>query len=200
MAATSQAVVMCDAGPLIHLDEIAALDLLSDFSAVFVPDEVWGEVERHRVEALHRVEVNLSRVTVHAEPDPEFDALVHALILAAGEQAAIRLARQYSDSILLTDDAAARLAVCRRDLVASGLVPVAHEGLGYFSDRLLAAEGLGLRVHGTLGLIIRAARRNLRTPAEVLALLQSLPHRSSLFLRADFLADIIARFKREYRL
>jgi predicted nucleic acid-binding protein len=172
MATTSQTLVVCDAGPLIHLDEIAALDLLSDFSAVFVPDEVWGEVEHHRAEALHHTDVNLSRVIVHVEPDPEFDALVHALILDAGEQAAIRLARQYSGSILLTDDAAARLA----------------------------AEGLGLRVHGTLGLIIRAARRNLRTPAEVLALLQSLPHRSSLFLRADFLADIIARFKREYRL
>jgi predicted nucleic acid-binding protein len=136
MASTSQTSVVCDAGPLIHLDEIAALDLLSDFSAVFVPDEVWGKVERHRAEALHHTDVNLSRITVHAEPDPEFDALVHALILDAGEQAAIRLTRQYSGSILLTDDAAARLA----------------------------AEGLGLRVHGTLGLIIRAARRNLRTP------------------------------------
>lgn len=34
MAATNE--VICDAGPLIHLDELSALDLLSDYSAVFV--------------------------------------------------------------------------------------------------------------------------------------------------------------------
>ena len=49
--------VICDAGPLIHLDELSALDLLSDFSAVFVPQDVWSEVERHRPAALHRVQL-----------------------------------------------------------------------------------------------------------------------------------------------
>jgi hypothetical protein len=34
----------------------------------------------------------------------------------------------------------------------------------------------------------------------VLALLQVLPQRSSLFLRAEFLAGIVERFKQEYRL
>lgn len=40
--------VVCDAGPLIHLDELDALGLLSDFAEVLVPDAVWREVERHR--------------------------------------------------------------------------------------------------------------------------------------------------------
>ena len=41
-------VVVCDAGPLIHLDEVGCLDLLSDFQTLYVPRQVWIEVERHR--------------------------------------------------------------------------------------------------------------------------------------------------------
>jgi hypothetical protein len=40
--------VVCDAGPLIHLDESGCLDLLSDFSEVLVPEAVWREVRQHR--------------------------------------------------------------------------------------------------------------------------------------------------------
>lgn len=39
--------VVCDAGPLIHLDRLDCLDLLADFSRVVVPDVVWREVEHH---------------------------------------------------------------------------------------------------------------------------------------------------------
>lgn len=170
MAATNE--VICDAGPLIHLDELSALDLLSDFSAVFVPEEVWAEVEHHRPAAVRRESVSLSRVAVQVSADPELDTLIHTLALGAGEQAAIRLARQHSAAILLTDDAAARLA----------------------------AEGLGLRVHGTLGILIRAARRGQRQPREVIDLLELLPVRSSLHVRAEFLAGIVSQFRTEYGL
>jgi len=40
MATTEQAVV-CDAGPIIHLDELGCLDLLNDFSPLLIPGEVW---------------------------------------------------------------------------------------------------------------------------------------------------------------
>jgi hypothetical protein len=42
---TSACVVVLDAGPLIHLDELAVLSLLEDFAELLVPDEVWNEVE-----------------------------------------------------------------------------------------------------------------------------------------------------------
>jgi predicted nucleic acid-binding protein len=170
MAATDE--VICDAGPLIHLDELSALDLLSDFSAVSVPQEVWAEVERHRPEALRHVEVNLSQIVVQVEADPAVDTLIQTLSLGAGEQAAVRLARQRPNAILLTDDAAARLA----------------------------AEGLGLRVHGTLGILIRAVRRGQRTPQEVLGSLKSLPVQSSLHIRAELLADVVNQLRAEYGL
>jgi predicted nucleic acid-binding protein len=44
-------IVVADAGPLIHLDELDSIDLL-DFGEVLVPDAVWTEVTRHRPAAL----------------------------------------------------------------------------------------------------------------------------------------------------
>ena len=44
--------VICDAGPVIHLDELGCIDLLSSFSRVLVPVAVWQEVQRHRIRAL----------------------------------------------------------------------------------------------------------------------------------------------------
>ena len=44
--------VVCDAGPLIHLDELGQLDLLLDFAYVLVPTSVRGEVTRDRPRAL----------------------------------------------------------------------------------------------------------------------------------------------------
>jgi hypothetical protein len=46
--------VVCDAGPLIHLDQLDNLDLLSDFSRLVVPDVAWREVEQHRQPHLTR--------------------------------------------------------------------------------------------------------------------------------------------------
>jgi hypothetical protein len=66
--------VVCDAGPLIHLDELGCLGLLVDFPVVMVPAEVWGVVHRsgrvHWVldqgawNALHSAARNPSRPTV----------------------------------------------------------------------------------------------------------------------------------------
>jgi hypothetical protein len=41
-----------DAGPLIHLAELDAPDVLCDFSSLLVPEAVWFEVEHHFPEAL----------------------------------------------------------------------------------------------------------------------------------------------------
>jgi hypothetical protein len=46
-------------GVLIHLDELGALDVLSDYDAVYVPNAFWLEVERHRPQALQHKIVNL---------------------------------------------------------------------------------------------------------------------------------------------
>lgn len=66
--------VVADAGPLIHLDELSALDVLSDYAEIFVPDAVWLEVQHHRPQALQRTFVNL-----HRQPPPPASAKINAI-------------------------------------------------------------------------------------------------------------------------
>ena len=44
--------VICDAGPVIHLDELGCLSLLRDFVEIQIPDE--SRVVGHPVERVHR--------------------------------------------------------------------------------------------------------------------------------------------------
>ena len=85
--------VVCDAGPLIHLDELGLLELLSDFQAVFVPVQVWDEVDRHRPQAL-RSAVRLQKVSVEVLADSRLQALARTFSLDLGEQAALSLMKQ----------------------------------------------------------------------------------------------------------
>jgi len=158
--------------PLIHLDELACLDVLADFGAVWVLDIVWQEVAHHRPDALRRPTPTLTHVRVSVPDEAPLKTLIQLLSLDAGEQAALALMLQHPQAILLTDDAAARLA----------------------------ANQLGMRVHGTLGVLLRAIRRGQRTPEEVLTLLRALPQRSTLHVRPDLLNAIIDQVRQEFGL
>jgi predicted nucleic acid-binding protein len=103
------AIVVCDAGPLIHLDELGCLDLLSDFREVLVPNAVWAEVMHHRPSALRRRRVRLRCVTVVSGGPDELDRLADVFSLAAGEVESLALMAELPDAVLLTDDAAARV-------------------------------------------------------------------------------------------
>ena len=155
--------VVCDAGPLIHLDQLDCLDLLADFSRVVVPDVVWREVEHHRPTALDQKTIRLERLKPREEPSAELISLHRLLALHAGEVQALQLAQELSADLLLTDDTAARLA----------------------------ARTLQVSAHGTLGVLLRAIRRRQRTPEEILNVLNALPVRSSLHIKRDLLDEII---------
>jgi len=53
-----------DAGPLIHLAELEALDTLMDFSVLFVPLAVRQEVERYQPSALS-IQILCFRTSLH---------------------------------------------------------------------------------------------------------------------------------------
>ena len=157
-------VVVCDAGPLIHLDELDCLDLLGDFPEVLVPEAVWREVLRHRPSALEKKAAVLVRVAPSGEKTaPLLRGLFETMSLHRGEQEALALATKHEDALLLTDDTAARLA----------------------------AGVLGIGVHGTIGILIRSIRRAQRTRGQVLDLLRAIPAQSTLHLNRSFLANII---------
>ena len=165
----SETIVVCDAGPLIHLDEINCFSLLNDFKLTLVPHQVWDEVSHHRANALANPDVNLVKVKVTISQDPTFQTLASGFTLDLGEQAALSLMRDHSEAILLTDDAAARLA----------------------------AETLGYQVHGTIGILIRAIRRQQKSREQILTILRELPHHSTLHIRPGLLEGIIGRVESE---
>jgi predicted nucleic acid-binding protein len=155
--------VVCDAGPLIHLDEVGCLDLLSDFSEVLVPGAVWQEVRRHRPGALTHPAVKLRRVSPTAPEPPALEAMAQVLTLHTGEWEALCVALEQGPALLLTDDTAARLA----------------------------AGNLGIPTHGTIGILVRAIRRQQRTKPEILTVLRALPAQSTLHLKRSLLEDVI---------
>jgi predicted nucleic acid-binding protein len=44
--------IVCDTGPIIHLDELGCLDLLADFKEILLTVSVVEEIEKHRAVAL----------------------------------------------------------------------------------------------------------------------------------------------------
>ena len=73
--------------------------------------------------------------------------------------------------ILFTDDAAARMA----------------------------AQQLGYQVHGTIGILIRAIRRQKLTPTEVIDRMKSIPNRSTLYIRSSLLQKIIQFLEKQFK-
>ena len=164
-------IVVCDSGPIIHLDELHCLDLLSDFPHILVPYSVWDEIQSHRPRALSCPYIFLEPVDARQLNDLEVQTVSVLFTLHQGERDALLVVREFSGSMFLTDDTAARLA----------------------------ARSLGIAVHGTIGIVIRSIRKRTRTKIEVLDILQSIPEQSSLFIRRTLLDDIISQVKHEVR-
>jgi predicted nucleic acid-binding protein len=166
---TDQDGVVSDAGPIIHLDELGCLDLLLDLGPVFVPGAVIAEVKRHRPK-LNTGSLNgLVLIPGTERPSLKLQALANAFDLHTGEIGALALLMSGRGAFFLTDDSAARLA----------------------------GESLGFRVHGTIGIVVRALRRGMRTRSEVIATLRGIPEQTSLYIGRSLLDDVIHRVSTE---
>jgi predicted nucleic acid-binding protein len=162
-------IVICDAGPLIHLHELESLDLLADFAQVLIAETVWQETLHHQPSALANKKIPLIRLPDPPSRPPD-QQLYDLFALDIGEQAALSLMRLHPEAIFLTDDAAARLA----------------------------AQSLHYRVHGSIGILLRSLRRGQRTPTEILSLLETLPERSTLHITTKLLQEVIDAVRATY--
>ena len=99
------------------------------------------------------------------------EAMTRLLALHTGEMEALRVALEHPSTLLLTDDTAARLA----------------------------ARNLAIRVHGTLGILLRAIRRRQRSKDTILEVLRDLPQRSTLHLKRSLLDEAIREVKDVYK-
>lgn len=108
-------VAVADAGPLIHLAQVDALNLLSVFDRVAVPRAVHVELADEALRSrLEVIGFDLVDVPVEETLDS----------LDSGETAAIMHAMDLDDSIFLTDDLDAREAATQRNIEVHGSVGV----------------------------------------------------------------------------
>jgi predicted nucleic acid-binding protein len=163
MAKTKSAtVVVCDAGPVIHLDEVGFLQLLEDFNRVIVPDTVQQEIQNHRDLSFEGPNIAWSLAKPSFPLDASVGAVCKLFSLDAGEVEALNLMQNQPGAIFLTDDAAARIV----------------------------ASKLGYRVHGTIGVLVRAIRRDFLTPEEVADALMRIREIYSLYIKDSLLEDV----------
>lgn len=164
--------VICDAGPIIHLDELNCLDLLADFQEIILSDTVWKEIKRHRPLALKRSDISFTTLPGKIPTDELLLTICRIFSLDAGEIEVLALMEKTPESMFLTDDASARLV----------------------------AEQMGFRVHGTIGILIRSTRRGQRKAEEVVRILTEIPSKSTLYIKPSLLEEIILMIKSEFNL
>jgi len=145
-------VIVCDAGPIIHLHEARHLPLLRRTGNLFLPHRVYVEVQT----SIH-VDIQwpewLRVVKLSSKEQNEAGLWEAAGGLHGGEAEALVLARQKKADWFLTDDAATRLFVSL----------------------------LGMEVHGSLGIVLWSAAHKVLNRIETEAALKSL-EKSSLWL------------------
>jgi predicted nucleic acid-binding protein len=101
--------IVCDSGPIIHLDELNCLHLLEDFQEILLPDTVYKEIKRYR--PLNFKNSNLPFV-LSAGTIPNDSTLItlcSIFSLDVGETEALALMEKNPQAIFLTDDASARM-------------------------------------------------------------------------------------------
>ena len=153
---TSLLIAVADAGPLIHLEEIGQLPLMTLFDKLLLPDAVWdeavvnGSVPRASLEQLPC----LARTSAVESEVLRFIQANSLNDLHRGERESLFVCSQQSIPLLLTDDLAVRDA----------------------------AKRLGLTPIGSLGVIVRAFRCGRLTKFAAEQCLRDLQSVSSLFV------------------
>ncbi|HNF25970.1 MAG TPA: DUF3368 domain-containing protein [Leptospiraceae bacterium] len=161
----TERIIICDAGPIIHLDELNCLDTL-DFQRILVPISVWKEILQYRnissesIEGLEIIET--------AELPLEFLEICKLYDLHKGEAAAIFLSLELKNSILFTDDGAARLF----------------------------AKSKNISVHGTIGILLRAVRKNIRSAENITEILKSIKINSTLHISDRLVMEAVLAVSR----
>lgn len=161
----TESIVICDAGPIIHLDELNCLELLK-FPRILIPEIVFTEISKYR--SIHFDNFPELEIVPNPTISKETQASASLYNLHQGEIAAITLARSHQNSILLTDDNAARLY----------------------------ASTSGIKVHGTIGILLRAYKLNLKTKDEIIEITQNIKKLSTLHIKNQLIEETIQAIKK----
>lgn len=168
-------VVLCNAGPLMALGKLNRLDLLADlFGEVQIPRAVYDEavtqgLVRGAPDALTvRLFWQCQQWPIVDVPEALLSAYVPPVILDPGETELLALAQSSADPLLLLDDEVAR-AEARR---------------------------LKLRQCGTLGILVRAYRKDLLSLDQVELLIREIAARPDIWIAARLCEQVLASLSR----
>jgi predicted nucleic acid-binding protein len=158
--------IVCDTGPLLHLDEAKCLGILQHAGDLHIPPTVDTELCRQDP-GWPAKKKSWIHVTPLGPPHcTAAEAWHKAGLLHSGEAEAMELARQLRADWFLTDDSSARLV----------------------------GQACGLEVHGSLGIVLWAAASEHLTRAEAEAALRGLAE-SSLWVSPSVLAQAKAALR-----
>lgn len=167
--------VVCNSGPLIHLAQINLLKVFEIFPEIVIPQSVFDEVTVSG--KLGEVEIkflkNLKTVGISKDDARDITKLKSKLKkwkLSQPELEAIYLSRKL-ERVFLTDDLDAREA----------------------------AESIGIEVHGSVGIVIRAFKEKMLSLEETINALNDLYEKSRLFISRIVINEAI-RAVRKHKL
>lgn len=149
--------VVTDTGPLLHLHQAGALELLTHLGTVHVTPIVWRELQLH--EPAFQSSAPPSWLTLGQPSSTAVQRAaqwVSAQVLHVGEAEALAFAQEIKADLFLTDDTAARTF----------------------------GESMGLQVRGSLGVVLFAAASGHVDKSGALRVLSDLELHSTLWMSA----------------
>jgi len=154
-----------NSGPLIHLSQIGKFELLYIFSKIYIPEIVYKEVNiKGKPGAIElKSAKNIQVYEVSGDDIKNIKERVKDFKLDKGELQALSLCNKLKKEIFLTDDLDAREA----------------------------GKSLGLQVHGSVGVIVRAYREKLVDLKEAEEILNALYEVSKLFITKAIIEEAI---------
>lgn len=172
----TDSLTICNSGPLIYLAKLNRLDLLADlYGSVIIPRAVHDEVvvlgkQRGHVDALTiQLFLRQQRWPITVVPTETLVAYRPAVTLDPGEIEVLAQARTVEDPLVLLDDNTARKE----------------------------ARRLGLRVRGTLGVLVQARRANLLTLGQAELLIEELSNRPDVWISSRLCEQVLEQLQRE---
>lgn len=159
-----------DSGPIIHLKEVDSIQSFRLFSSVFIAPAVLSELEKRKETGeLVNKLFELKKLKQKYKTESEFIYLKYKL--GEGESESISLCKQEQITIFLTDDLEARII----------------------------SKKFSLKPVGSIGIILRAYRRNIIPYEEAISKLKLLLKESSLFITPDIVNIAIDELTRYHK-
>jgi len=158
-------IAVSNSGPLIHLSQVGSFGILDMIKDVYITQEVFDEICSFNLPGRQDVKGSKTiKIKDLGKDAKNYSKLLsEEYSLGLGEATSISLAKQEKVKLFLTDDLLARIV----------------------------AKNMGLEVHGTIGIVLRAFRLGNITKKKAKEVIGNLQTGSSLFITTDLVRYVM---------